>query len=252
MRDRPLLVTIGVSHYCEKARWALDRAGVAYDEEAHAPVFHFAFTLPRTRTRTAPILVTKTEHLTESRDIVLFADRHLSEEHRLFPAEPALRARVEELAKRFDDDLGPSVRRLAYAHLVDAPASFDRFVVERVGRVESALARALGGGLRGMMRRAFRRGPGVADRMLERVQAVFARVERELSDGRPYLAGERFTAADLGFLALARPVLLLGYDLAGVPGAFAEQVLVARSTPVGAWALDLYAKERSRVIRGAG
>ena len=28
--DRPKLVTIPISHFCEKARWALDRAGVRY------------------------------------------------------------------------------------------------------------------------------------------------------------------------------------------------------------------------------
>ena len=28
-------ITIPISHYCEKARWALDRAGVAYVEERH-------------------------------------------------------------------------------------------------------------------------------------------------------------------------------------------------------------------------
>ena len=30
------LVTIPISHYCEKARWALERAGIAYREERHA------------------------------------------------------------------------------------------------------------------------------------------------------------------------------------------------------------------------
>ncbi|MCW3023116.1 MAG: Glutathione S-transferase family protein, partial [Conexibacter sp.] len=34
---RPILVTIPISHYCEKARWALDRAGVAYEERRHLP-----------------------------------------------------------------------------------------------------------------------------------------------------------------------------------------------------------------------
>jgi glutathione S-transferase len=34
------LVTIPISHYCEKARWALDRAGVPYREEAHIQAVH--------------------------------------------------------------------------------------------------------------------------------------------------------------------------------------------------------------------
>ena len=35
MAEIPTLITIPISHYCEKARWALDRAGVAYRERAH-------------------------------------------------------------------------------------------------------------------------------------------------------------------------------------------------------------------------
>ena len=29
------LLTIPISHFCEKARWALERAGLAYREERH-------------------------------------------------------------------------------------------------------------------------------------------------------------------------------------------------------------------------
>src|SRR6476660_3987756 len=36
----PILVTIPISHFCEKARWALDRAGVAYEERPHVQVIH--------------------------------------------------------------------------------------------------------------------------------------------------------------------------------------------------------------------
>jgi len=34
------LVTIPISHYCEKARWALERAGVPYREERHVQGVH--------------------------------------------------------------------------------------------------------------------------------------------------------------------------------------------------------------------
>ena len=34
------LITIPPSHYCEKARWALDYAGISYREEGHPPLLH--------------------------------------------------------------------------------------------------------------------------------------------------------------------------------------------------------------------
>jgi glutathione S-transferase len=35
-----VLVTIPINHYCEKARWTLDRAGVDYTERAHRAGVH--------------------------------------------------------------------------------------------------------------------------------------------------------------------------------------------------------------------
>ena len=37
-----VLITIPISHYCEKARWALDRARQPYVEVRHLPLFHWA------------------------------------------------------------------------------------------------------------------------------------------------------------------------------------------------------------------
>lgn len=35
-----VLVTIGVSHYCEKARWALERFQLPFEERRHVPILH--------------------------------------------------------------------------------------------------------------------------------------------------------------------------------------------------------------------
>jgi hypothetical protein len=44
---RPRLVTVGFSHFCEKARWALDLSPLAsgYYEEVHCPAMHLSSTL---------------------------------------------------------------------------------------------------------------------------------------------------------------------------------------------------------------
>jgi hypothetical protein len=36
------LVTIPISHFCEKARWALARAGLQYTEQRHVQIVHIA------------------------------------------------------------------------------------------------------------------------------------------------------------------------------------------------------------------
>lgn len=43
----PRLVTVGFSHFCEKARWGLDLSPMKYYEEIHGPGFHLSSTLLR-------------------------------------------------------------------------------------------------------------------------------------------------------------------------------------------------------------
>jgi len=71
-----------------------------------------------------------------------------------------------------------------------------------------------------------------------------------LEDGRPYLCGEAFTAADLAFAALAAPVVLpreYGVPLPAVeelPPDMAAAVRAFRAHPAGAFACRLFAEER--------
>src|SRR3954451_24869544 len=79
------LLTIPISHYCEKARWALDRAGVDYREERHAQGIHQVMAKRAGGGKTVPVLVADEGVFPESEDILRYADRHLPDERRLFP-----------------------------------------------------------------------------------------------------------------------------------------------------------------------
>ena len=68
------LVTIPMSHYCEKARWALERAQIPYREDPHLQAIHWAHVWRAGRGRTAPVLVTDDVVLTESTDILRWVD----------------------------------------------------------------------------------------------------------------------------------------------------------------------------------
>src|SRR5437764_9350523 len=106
------LITIPISHYCEKARWALDRGGIAYREERHVQGIHRWAARRAGGGLTVPVLVTPDGVLRESRDILVWVDGRIATEQRLFPEEPAAREEVERLCRRFDDELGPKGRRL--------------------------------------------------------------------------------------------------------------------------------------------
>ena len=82
------------------------------------------------------------------------------------------------------------------------------------------------------------------------MQRTFDAVAARLDDGRPYLCGDAFTAADLAFAALAEPVVIppeYGVPLPAVeelPPDMADAVLAFRAHRAGAFACRLFAEER--------
>ena len=51
------LVTIPISHYCERGRWALDHCQVDYREDQYLQLLHRLATVPAGHTST-PLLIT--------------------------------------------------------------------------------------------------------------------------------------------------------------------------------------------------
>jgi glutathione S-transferase len=152
---------------------------------------------------------------------------------------------VLALCRHFDAVLGPSARRLIYVHMFAQPKTALRYNNQGVPAWED---RAIRHGLplmRLIVRRALGIRPGVevADEAV--VWREFDLVAGLLSDGRAHLLGDRFTAADLTFGALAAAVLLptvYGWSLPqpqDLDAGTAEIVVRAREHPAGAYALQL-------------
>jgi glutathione S-transferase len=244
------LLTIPISHFCEKGRWALERAGLEYDEERHVQGVHRVVSRRAGGAGTLPVLIADEGVFSESEDILRYADAALEPEERLFPEEQPLRGEVIALCRRFDAGLGPDARRLMYAHMLTrrnellavnnqgVPAWEDRFL--RVGwpLVKRYAARELG------------IGPTTIRDDDPRVRRELDEVAELLADGRPYLCGERFTAADLTFAALAAAAIIPpGYgtplpqpgELSGPVDAVVRSF---REHPAGAYALELFRTHR--------
>jgi glutathione S-transferase len=242
------LVTISVSHYCEKARWALERAGIGYEEDGHAPLFHRAFTMPHGATST-PLLVTPHGVLKDSTDILRFADRRMDEPRRLYPEGP-LGEEAALLEDRFDQKLGPATRALAYSILMPEKQAFLDAVSAGVSRPEALAMKAMRRPIVALMRKGLRLNEGTRAWAEERVRSTFGDVATMLEDGRRYLTGDRFTAADLTFAALADPVVdrdddaHARYRSTGMPLELVAIRRELRSTPAGEFVARLFRDDR--------
>jgi glutathione S-transferase len=244
------LVTIPISHYCEKARWALDRAGIEYREERHVQGVHQIAARRAGGGKTTPVLVTPEGVLAESADILAWVDARLPEERRLFPTDAGQRAEVEALCRRFDEVLGPHGRRLMYVHMLRERDLMLTFNNAGVPRWED---RFLRWGWPLVVRFAGREldiTPGVEVGDEACVWEEFDFAGGLLADGRGYLFGDRFSAADLTFAALAAPVIVppeYGVALPQpdvLPAETAAIIDRARAHPAGQHALGMFSEHR--------
>jgi len=253
------LVTISFSHYCEKARWALDLAGSPYREQGHLPLFHFLPVGIATRGAkdkggdsvstafSTPVLITDSGHrICDSTRIL----QHVlaSQDHGLLVDEESL-----GLDKRFSNDLGPHSRRFGYHHLLGDAKLLRNFFWSLGNKPQALGAIVMRPVYERAMRKALRINAKSAERSKLKVREIASDVEDMLSDGRNYLCGDAFSIADLSYAALLAPSLLLtrqeGYgsefpsmeEAGGEVAAFAREMRTRRA---GEFALSIYEKHR--------
>ena len=244
------LLTFAPSHFSEKARWALDRSGLAYTEERHTPLLHRIALLRVKAGRSVPALVLPGRVLKDSPSILQFADEHLPRERRLYPDEPELRRLVQDYERKVGKEIGLSVPRWAYFYLLSRKDLMLQLFLPGVGRRQSLLFSWLLPLIRLLMRKGLGINPLSTRRVEARISAHLDEAAKLLEGGKLYLFGDRFTAADLSLAALTAPLLETpGYG--GTLAPFAELPEDARRTvevwrchPVAAYVERIYQVHR--------
>jgi len=246
--ETAILITLPLSHFCEKSRWALDYTGMPYKEAGYAPAFHRSATRKYGGT-TVPLLVHNHQAINDSAEIAIYVDA-LVGNNKLYRLEPEKRAEIIALEKKFDTDLGTSVRRWVYAFLLDEPKLLRQIWSARVPFWQALVVPFILPKARNLVAKLYRIDQNAAEESIAQVNAVFAEVEALLADGREYLAGDQFSAADIAFAALAAPILLPAEcraampALAELPVAMRSVIEAMRDSTAGKFALKIYATER--------
>lgn len=202
---KPILHVFLISHYCEKARWALDLCGVDYHVNLLSPLAH-AKTAKQIGAKSSalPILQTSSGIIQGSAAIIEWANSQAPENNK-----PSLLISPESLAieKRLDDVLGIHVRRWFYSEsLVDCPEIVKPvFAVGSglIGRVMLSLAWPK------VVATMIKRMDLGADQEIESREIVSAELDwldSLLASGSGYLVGDSLSNADIAAAALIAPM----------------------------------------------
>jgi glutathione S-transferase len=242
---KPRLQTIAISHFCEKARWALDWHGLDYEEKSWAVGLHGVLAKYHgAAATTLPILFDGKTVVQGSGAIIDWADDRARD-----PARTLTAAHSREIEARADALIGIHVRRLCYAemlprqsHLVAAE------IFQNLSPLNYALGKAMWPVSRRMMMRAMDITPTAAAESRAILEGELDWLDKQLSDGRPYLAGDRFSRADIAVASLlapvARPQGMPIFEDMVVPDALMADHRRWRERPIMGFVAELYRSTR--------
>jgi glutathione S-transferase len=244
----PVLYHLEISHYNEKARWALDYKNVPHERRAPTPMLHTVQALVMTGKPTLPILKLNGKAIGDSTRIIEALEREYPEPP-LYPKDGGERRRALELEDYFDEELGPNIRRWLFHESLEGlePGEFVEGAMGSAPGAVKSMMRVSSPVASRVLRLRYGISPEKAQKGRAKVEAAFDRLEREVQPSG-YLVGDRFTVADLTAAALFFPLVRPPEAPHRIEGPLPDAMVEFRdasSTRRGfTWVEEIYRKHR--------
>jgi glutathione S-transferase len=209
-REKPTLWQIDISHYAEKARWALEHKGIDHVRRSALPGIHIpvALVLTRGSQPTLPVLQLDGRTIGDSTEIIAALEAAYPEPP-LYPLDAEERARALELEDWFDENLGPHSRLLPFYELIQEPEVFAEVAAQAVPPPLGKAKPVVGAYARAYTSIRWNANSGQdAARAREAIIAAFDKLEAELEQGNgEFLVGDSLSVADITAASLFYPVV---------------------------------------------
>ena len=200
------LYQFAISHFCEKARWALAYKKLEYVKKNLLPGPHLAQTKRLGANISAtPILIHDGILIQGSGTIISYLDQHFPD-HSLTPENPELKAQCLEWETYLDQEVGVQVRRYCYHYLLQYPSKVIPLYTQGGPWYGALIYKLIFPKLRTKMRQAMKINETTAQQSKLRFEAAIQRINKHLQD-HEFLVGEQFTRADLTAAALFAPLV---------------------------------------------
>jgi len=243
------LISIRISPFCELARWVLERQGIPYREECHAPILSLPFTWVADRSLNVPVVVAPDATL-EVKDFLDYIDMRARASDKILALDADERQAAEQIIASLLTGLAITVRQYAYANMLPNRKVTSTLMVVRAPWWEWAFVKGLYPLQKWLMRKALKITPDSTEQARVAILSEFQELSKRLGPGREFLVGNRLTAVDLVFAAGTAPVTVPPEygapfpKISDMPEAMQATVRSVQATPAGQHALRIYREYR--------
>ncbi len=246
--SQPILYVFAISHYCEKARWALDHCGIPFRLHHSIPGMNRRIANKLgSKSGSLPFLQIGDELVTGSSAIIDWGNKNRA------PGKACLNGDNSEplkaLEKRLDDLTGVHIRRFYYSDaLINDPSSVRPIFSKDLPFIPKISLIFAWPKITQVMIKFMDLGPQKGMQSRDILLGELDMLDALLSDGRPYLIGDTFTRADITAASLLAPLVNPAkhptYSALSLPSALSETIKHWQDRPILKWVSKIYAEHR--------
>ena len=188
------------SHYCEKARWALDYKGIAFEAVAIMPGFHVITLRKFAPDTSVPVLLNDAEVVQGSSEIINYLElKH--PEHCLTPTDANDRRDCLNIENIMDKKLGENIRQILYHRLLAYPDFIRYCFTHPLPQIKQRMFSLFYPLLRHKIYKTYVISAAKVEQARREFDVAMCEIENKLSQ-KQYLVGEQFTRADLSVASM--------------------------------------------------
>jgi cytochrome P450/glutathione S-transferase len=221
----------------------LERQGISYDEDCHAPIWNVPYTQAAANTVNVPAVCVP-DAAFQIAEFLKYIDARARADEKLFPADPGQRAEMDAFVQSILTDLAIAIRLYAYSNMLPNPIT-GGLMTTRAPWWERVIVKVFYPLQKTAMRKVLLITPASTEAARVNILSSFDTISKRV---RPsgFLFGDRLTVADLVFAAGTAPITLppeYGAPfpaLSNSPPAMQATVLAVQETAAGQHALRVY------------
>jgi len=235
------------SHYCEKARWALDYKSLPFEAVAIMPGFHMITIRKYAPDTSVPVLLYNEEVVQGSSEIINYLEQH-------YPACPLTPENADErraclaIERTMDERLGENLRQILYYRLLAYPDFIRYCFTHPMPQWRQFIFTLFYPILRYKIHQTY----VISSAKVEQAKHEFALAMDEIAqqlEQKTYLVGKQFTRADLSVASMLSLLVMPSqhpFPWKEIPDPQARAFISEyQDHPVSKWVSKMYRDHRS-------